>query len=51
MVDRDKFTVHPNILSSITVFVMELDGERRMKIRQEEGRRRISSRSTWSWTA
>ena len=25
MVDRDKFTVHPNILSSITVFVMELD--------------------------
>ena len=38
MVDRDKFTVHPNILSSITVFVMELDGERRMKIRQEEGR-------------
>ena len=38
MVDRDKFTVHPNILSSITVFVMELDGERQMKIRQEEGR-------------
>ena len=38
MVDRDKFTVHPTILSSITVFVMELDGERRMKIRQEEGR-------------
>ena len=25
MVDRDKFTVHPNILSQITVFVMELD--------------------------
>ena len=38
MVDRDKFTVHPNILSSITVFVMELDGERQMKIHQEEGR-------------
>ena len=38
MVDRDKFTVHPNILSSITVFVMELDENRRMRIRQEEGR-------------
>ena len=38
MVDRDKFTVHPNILSSMTVFVMELDGERKMTIRQEEGR-------------
>ena len=38
MVDRDKFTVHPNILSDITVFVMELDENRRMKIRQEDGR-------------
>ena len=38
MVDRDKFTVHPNILSSMTVFVMELDENRRMKIRQEDGR-------------
>ena len=38
MVDRDKFTVHPNILSDITVFVMELDGDGRMKIRQESGR-------------
>ena len=38
MVDRDKFTVHPNILSSITVFVMELDEDRKMKIRQEDGR-------------
>ena len=38
MVDRDKFTVHPNILSSITVFVMELDESRKMSIRQEEGR-------------
>ena len=38
MVDRDKFTVHPNILSSITVFVMELDENRKMKIRQENGR-------------
>ena len=38
MVDRDKFTVHPNILSSITVFVMELDENRKMRITQEEGR-------------
>ncbi len=38
MVDRDKFTVHPNILSQITVFVMELDEDRKMKIRQEDGR-------------
>ena len=38
MVDRDKFTVHPNILSNITVFVMELDHDGRMDIRQEEGR-------------
>jgi len=38
MVDRDKFTVHPNILSSITVFVMELDENRKIKIRQEDGR-------------
>ena len=38
MVDRDKFTVHPNILSSITVYVMELDENRTMKIEQEDGR-------------
>lgn len=38
MVDRDKFTVHPNILRQITVFVMELDENRVMKIRQEDGR-------------
>ena len=38
MVDRDKFTVHPNILQQITVFVMELDENRKMKIRQEDGR-------------
>ena len=38
MVDRDKFTVHPNILSSITVYVMELDENRSMKIEQEDGR-------------
>ncbi len=38
MVDRDKFTVHPNILNSITVFVMELDENRKMKIEQEDAR-------------
>ena len=38
MVDYDKFTVHPNILSSITVFVMELDESGKMQIRQEDGR-------------
>ncbi len=38
MVDRDKFTVHPNILQQITVFVMELDENRKMTIRQEDGR-------------
>lgn len=38
MVDRDKFTVHPNILSQITVFVMELDANRKMTIQQEDGR-------------
>ena len=38
MVDRNKFTVHPNILGEITVFVMELDENRRMQIHQEDGR-------------
>lgn len=38
MVDRDKFTVHPNILSSITVYVMRLDENRKMKIEEEDGR-------------
>ena len=38
MVDYDKFTVHPNILASITVFVMELDESGKMQIRQEDGR-------------
>jgi len=38
MVDRDKFTVHPNILGQMTVFVMELDENRKMKIHQEDGR-------------
>ena len=37
MVDRDKFTVHPNILQEITVFVMELvDGK--VRIQEEQGR-------------
>ncbi len=37
MVDRDKFTVHPNILHEITVYVMELvDG--RVRIQEEQGR-------------
>ena len=36
MVDYDKFTVHPNILQQITVFVMELDENHKMKIRQED---------------
>ncbi len=37
MVDRDKFTVHPNILHEITVFVMELvDGK--VRIQEEQGR-------------
>lgn len=37
MVDRDKFTVHPNILHEITVFVMELvDGK--VRIKEEQGR-------------
>lgn len=38
MVDRDKFTVHPNILQQITVFVMELDENGKVAIRQEDGR-------------
>ena len=42
MVDRDKFTVHPNILQQITVFVMELDENRKMKIRQEDAGWRTS---------
>ena len=38
MVDRDKFTVHPNILQQLTVFVMELGEDGAMRIRQEDGR-------------
>ena len=36
MVDRDKFTVHPNILREITVFIMELE-EGKIRIREEQG--------------
>jgi len=37
MVDRDKFTVHPNILHEITVYVMELaDGK--VHIQEQQGR-------------
>ena len=36
MVDRDKFTVHPNILHEITVFVMELE-DGKIRIREEQG--------------
>lgn len=38
MVDRDKFTVHPGILSTLTVFVLELDENRKITITQEDGR-------------
>lgn len=37
MVDRDKFTVHPNILHEITVFVLEME-EGRVRVREEQGR-------------
>lgn len=38
MVDRGVFTIHPNILSSITILVMELDADRKLTIREEDGR-------------
>lgn len=37
MVDRDKFTVHPNILHEITVFVLEME-DGRVRVREEQGR-------------
>ena len=37
MVDRDKFTVHPNILNEITVFVLTMD-EGKVRVREEQGR-------------
>jgi len=36
MVDYDKFTVHPNILHEITVFVLEME-EGKVRIREEHG--------------
>ncbi len=36
MVDYDKFTVHPNILHEITVFVLTLE-DGRIRIREEQG--------------
>ena len=36
MVDRDKFTVHPNILSAITVYVLTMEGGE-VRIREEQG--------------
>ena len=37
MVDRDKFTVHPNILSAITVYVLTME-EGKVRIEEQEGR-------------
>lgn len=36
MVDRDKFTVYPNILPSLRIFVLELDENRKLKVHQED---------------
>lgn len=38
MVDTGMFTIHPNILSSITVLVMELDENQKLTIREEDNR-------------
>lgn len=35
MVDYDKFTIHPNIMRDMDVFVIERDKDRRIKITQE----------------
>ena len=37
MVDRNKFTVHPNILSEITVFVLTME-DGKVRVREEQGR-------------
>ena len=37
MVDRDKFTVHPGILSAITVYVLTME-EGKVRIEEQEGR-------------
>ena len=35
MVDYDKFTIHPNIMRDMDVFVIERDGSKRIRITQE----------------
>ena len=37
MVDHDKFTIHPNIMRDMDVFVIERGGDRRIKITKETG--------------
>lgn len=37
MVDYDKFTIHPNIIRDMDVFVIERDQESKIKITQESG--------------
>ena len=37
MVDYDKFTIHPNIMRDMDVFVIERDGSKRIRITQESG--------------
>ena len=38
MVDYDKFTIHPNIMRDMDVFVIERDGNQRIRITQETSR-------------
>lgn len=38
MVDKDKFTVHPNILRDMNVYVMTLGENDKIEIREEQGR-------------
>lgn len=38
MVDYDKFTIHPNIKSDMTVYVLERGGDGKIKITEENGR-------------
>ena len=38
MVDYDKFTIHPNIMRDMDVFVIERDGNQRIRIIQETNR-------------
>ena len=37
MVDYDKFTIHPNIMRDMDVFVIQRDNEQRIRIAQETG--------------